>query len=150
MLAKVVEDPQSGSCPNVSYADISGPVANYNPTGSPFAHATGQAAAFASPANLNSSVTGNTISIWPFTEYQFCMRPIQFISNLHILWLLCDWISLFKILLQYTPVYSALSVSSVTVKVRQQERSAIQYNDHSLHDKQFAIFSCVAGWSHSE
>lgn len=65
ILAKVMEDPQSGSCPNVSYADISGPVANYNPTGSPFAHTnapTLQTSSFASPANLNSSVAG-TFSI---------------------------------------------------------------------------------------
>lgn len=38
ILAKVVDDPQSGSCLNVSYADVVGPVANYNPTGSPYAH----------------------------------------------------------------------------------------------------------------
>ena len=37
ILAKIVEDPQSGTCLNVSYADVSGPVANPNPTGSPFA-----------------------------------------------------------------------------------------------------------------
>ncbi|XP_052756526.1 RNA-binding protein Pasilla isoform X4 [Galleria mellonella] len=37
ILQKVVDDPQSGSCPNVSYADVAGPVANYNPTGSPYA-----------------------------------------------------------------------------------------------------------------
>lgn len=61
ILAKVMEDPQSGSCPNVSYADISGPVANYNPTGSPFAHPTTQSlqtTTFANTANLNSSVAG--------------------------------------------------------------------------------------------
>lgn len=34
----IVEDPQSGSCPNVSYADYKGPIANANPTGSPFAN----------------------------------------------------------------------------------------------------------------
>jgi len=38
VIAKIVEDPQSGSCLNVSYADVSGPVANTNPTGSPFAN----------------------------------------------------------------------------------------------------------------
>ena len=37
ILAKIVEDPQSGTCLNVSYADVNGPVANPNPTGSPFA-----------------------------------------------------------------------------------------------------------------
>lgn len=65
ILAKVMEDPQSGSCPNVSYADISGPVANYNPTGSPFAHPSGQSlqsSTFASNANLNSPVTGSHLT----------------------------------------------------------------------------------------
>ncbi|KAL0269218.1 UNVERIFIED_CONTAM: hypothetical protein PYX00_007024 [Menopon gallinae] len=53
LLAKVVEDPQSGSCPNVSYADITGPVANFNPTGSPYAHS--QTPAFCSTASLTPS-----------------------------------------------------------------------------------------------
>lgn len=38
ILMKVVEDPQSGSCLNISYSEIQGPVANFNPTGSPFAN----------------------------------------------------------------------------------------------------------------
>lgn len=38
ILQKVVEDPQSSSCPNISYADYTGPVASANPTGSPFAN----------------------------------------------------------------------------------------------------------------
>ncbi|XP_063387520.1 RNA-binding protein Pasilla isoform X2 [Cydia fagiglandana] len=42
ILQKVVDDPQSGSCPNVSYADVAGPVANYNPTGSPYAVPTAE------------------------------------------------------------------------------------------------------------
>ncbi|CAE1258693.1 NOVA [Acanthosepion pharaonis] len=33
ILQKIVEDPQSGSCPNISYADYTGPVASANPTG---------------------------------------------------------------------------------------------------------------------
>ena len=40
ILAKIVEDPQSGTVLNVSYADVNGPVANPNPTGSPFANAS--------------------------------------------------------------------------------------------------------------
>ncbi|CAG0886594.1 unnamed protein product [Darwinula stevensoni] len=48
ILTKIVEDPQSGSCLNVSYADVSGPVANFNPTGSPFAVST---ATSSSPGN---------------------------------------------------------------------------------------------------
>ena len=39
ILQKILEDPQSGSCPNISYADVKGPVASSNPTGSPFANA---------------------------------------------------------------------------------------------------------------
>lgn len=38
ILDKVQEDPQSGSCLNISYSDMTGPVANFNPTGSPFAN----------------------------------------------------------------------------------------------------------------
>ncbi|PVD25960.1 hypothetical protein C0Q70_13626 [Pomacea canaliculata] len=38
ILSKIIEDPQSGSCPNISYADYTGPVASANPTGSPFAN----------------------------------------------------------------------------------------------------------------
>jgi len=38
ILQKVSEDPQSGSCLNISYKVTNGPVANPNPTGSPFAH----------------------------------------------------------------------------------------------------------------
>ena len=41
ILQKLVEDPQSSSCPNISYADYRGPVASTNPTGSPFATGTG-------------------------------------------------------------------------------------------------------------
>ena len=38
MIFKViVNDSQSGSCPNISYSEFKGPVANANPTGSPFA-----------------------------------------------------------------------------------------------------------------
>lgn len=37
ILEKIAEDPSSGSCSNVSYADVSGPVASVNPTGSPYA-----------------------------------------------------------------------------------------------------------------
>lgn len=43
ILAKIGEDPQSGSCLNVSYAEVTGPVANFNPTGSPYAHNNGLA-----------------------------------------------------------------------------------------------------------
>ncbi|XP_065352754.1 RNA-binding protein Pasilla isoform X3 [Cloeon dipterum] len=64
ILQKVVEDPQSGSCLNVSYADVTGPVANFNPTGSPYANVatSGQptmhnSATFSSTCSLNSAIT---------------------------------------------------------------------------------------------
>ncbi|XP_077285704.1 RNA-binding protein Nova-1-like protein passilla isoform X3 [Arctopsyche grandis] len=59
ILAKVVDDPQSGSCLNVSYADVVGPVANYNPTGSPYAHSQQAHAFSSSTASLNNSGLGS-------------------------------------------------------------------------------------------
>jgi len=41
ILEKIQEDPQSGSCLNISYSDVHGLVANFNPTGSPYARANG-------------------------------------------------------------------------------------------------------------
>lgn len=63
ILAKIMEDPQSGSCLNVSYADVTGPVANFNPTGSPYAnpaHAGGNMinGSFSSNGSLNSMSPG--------------------------------------------------------------------------------------------
>ena len=55
ILAKIVEDPLSGTCLNVSYADVNGPVANFNPTGSPYA--TNQNAISSSTASLNSALS---------------------------------------------------------------------------------------------
>lgn len=40
IIDKIKDDPQSASCPNISYSGITGPVANANPTGSPYAMAT--------------------------------------------------------------------------------------------------------------
>lgn len=62
ILAKVVEDPQSGTSLNVSYADITGPVANYNPTGSPYAQNT-SSAFNASTTSLNSGLSSVSQSI---------------------------------------------------------------------------------------
>ena len=38
IIDKIQEDPQSGSCLNISYCDVQGLVANFNPTGSPYAN----------------------------------------------------------------------------------------------------------------
>ncbi|XP_026478031.1 RNA-binding protein Nova-1 isoform X2 [Ctenocephalides felis] len=55
ILAKVVDDPQSGTCLNVSYADVAGPVANFNPTGSPYAaHQQQQGVAGVGPGTAGS------------------------------------------------------------------------------------------------
>ncbi|XP_034461435.1 RNA-binding protein Nova-2 isoform X3 [Hippoglossus hippoglossus] len=40
IVQKIQEDPQSSSCLNISYSNITGPVANSNPTGSPYANST--------------------------------------------------------------------------------------------------------------
>lgn len=53
ILAKIMEDPSSGTCLNVSYADVNGPVANFNPTGSPYA--ANQTTISSSTASLNST-----------------------------------------------------------------------------------------------
>lgn len=37
ILEKIREDPQSGSCPNLSYQNVTGLIANANPVGSPYA-----------------------------------------------------------------------------------------------------------------
>lgn len=52
ILQKVMEDPQSGSCLNLSYADVTGPVANFNPTGSPYATKNGNSSIFSQPMIL--------------------------------------------------------------------------------------------------
>jgi RNA-binding protein Nova len=49
IIDKVQEDPQSGSCNNLSYATATFPIANSNPTGSPFAE---NAVAAVMPANI--------------------------------------------------------------------------------------------------
>ncbi|XP_023232378.1 RNA-binding protein Nova-2-like isoform X2 [Centruroides sculpturatus] len=59
ILAKIVEDPQSGSCLNVSYADVTGPVANFNPTGSPFANPGSVPGSGSTMNNSNASYSSN-------------------------------------------------------------------------------------------
>ncbi|KAG5673458.1 hypothetical protein PVAND_003503 [Polypedilum vanderplanki] len=57
ILAKIMEDPSSGTCLNVSYADVNGPVANFNPTGSPYANPQ----ISSSTASLNSALSPATV-----------------------------------------------------------------------------------------
>jgi RNA-binding protein Nova len=58
ILSKIMEDPSSGTCLNVSYADVNGPVANFNPTGSPYANPQ----ISSSTASLNSALSPATVS----------------------------------------------------------------------------------------
>jgi len=64
VLSKIMEDPQSGSCLNISYSDINGPIANANPTGSAFANgassersmsSTGYQSSLPQDAHMNGS-----------------------------------------------------------------------------------------------
>uniref|UniRef100_A0A3B3H9H2 K Homology domain-containing protein n=1 Tax=Oryzias latipes TaxID=8090 RepID=A0A3B3H9H2_ORYLA len=59
IIQKIQEDPQSSSCLNISYSNITGPVANSNPTGSPYANSTEvMPAAAAAAAATASSLLG--------------------------------------------------------------------------------------------
>ncbi|XP_060744071.1 RNA-binding protein Nova-2 isoform X1 [Tachysurus vachellii] len=59
IVQKIQEDPQSSSCLNISYSNVTGPVANSNPTGSPYANsAEVMPAAAAAAAATASSLLG--------------------------------------------------------------------------------------------
>lgn len=60
ILMKIMEDPSSGTCLNVSYADVNGPVANFNPTGSPYANPANQNFS-SSTASLNSALSPSAV-----------------------------------------------------------------------------------------
>lgn len=70
ILSKIVEDPQSGSCLNVSYADVTGPIANFNPTGSPFAN-PGSVPSGAMNSNTSYSSNGSLNSLSPTVNNSF-------------------------------------------------------------------------------
>lgn len=71
ILSKIVEDPSSGTCLNVSYADVNGPVANFNPTGSPYANpqnpnfssSTASLNSALSPANVNNAAAAASLLV---------------------------------------------------------------------------------------
>jgi len=61
VLEKIEADPSSGSCQNISYSDVSGPVANYNMTGSPYAAPTaGPEKTYGSGMGMHSPATPAT------------------------------------------------------------------------------------------
>ena len=106
ILSKVVEDPQSGSCLNVSYADVSGPVANYNPTGSPYANHSGiQAGNFNSNVSLGSSISAGMCkhvrSLRDFLSWNkehsiFCIVLLILFYTFHLIWKSCEDKSAYK------------------------------------------------------
>lgn len=70
ILAKVADDPQSGTCLNVSYADVTGPVANFNPTGSPYAQTPTPTPAYTSTAGMNATgKTNRKKFLWTYDFY---------------------------------------------------------------------------------
>lgn len=71
ILSKIVEDPQSGSCLNVSYADVTGPVANFNPTGSPFANPGSVPSGAMNNSNTSYSSNGSLNSLSPTVTNSF-------------------------------------------------------------------------------
>ncbi|CAI6344942.1 unnamed protein product [Macrosiphum euphorbiae] len=69
ILNKIIEDPLSASCPNLSYADVNGPVANFNPTGSPYALAPTNCSNNQTSYNLNAtSLSTQDVSNGIFTN----------------------------------------------------------------------------------
>ncbi|UYV74433.1 NOVA1 [Cordylochernes scorpioides] len=71
ILAKIVEDANSGTCLNVSYADVTGPVANFNPTGSPFANSGPNSATGLNNSNPSYSSNGSLNSLSPSVTNSF-------------------------------------------------------------------------------
>lgn len=71
IVTKIVEDPQSGTCLHVSYADVTGPVANFNPTGSPYANASNSSMGASNASNPNYSSNGSLNSMSPTLNNNF-------------------------------------------------------------------------------
>ncbi|XP_064484324.1 RNA-binding protein Pasilla-like isoform X2 [Ornithodoros turicata] len=74
ILAKIVEDPQSGSCLHVSYAEVTGPVANFNPTGSPYANPS-SVHSTANNSNASYSSNGSLNSLSPTASGNYGSPP---------------------------------------------------------------------------
>ncbi|XP_016429479.1 RNA-binding protein Nova-1-like isoform X2 [Sinocyclocheilus rhinocerous] len=87
IVQKIQEDPQSSSCLNISYSNISGPVANSNPTGSPYANSAEvmPAAAAAAAAATASSLLGQAslagVGAFPTTMSSFSGNDLLTITS---------------------------------------------------------------------
>uniref|UniRef100_UPI00358E8E2A RNA-binding protein Nova-2-like n=1 Tax=Myxine glutinosa TaxID=7769 RepID=UPI00358E8E2A len=101
ILEKIREDPQSGACLHISYAGVAGPVANSNPTGSPYAQSpevlaapggllgpTGLAAAAAAgfPTLVGPGFTGHDLvaissALHTLASYGYPLGPLGLASG---------------------------------------------------------------------
>lgn len=75
ILAKIKEDPQSGCCPNLSYAGFAGPVANANPTGSPYADANQLLSAASASGGITMVPIASTAPLMTSLPMSSTMNP---------------------------------------------------------------------------
>ncbi|KAK7156555.1 hypothetical protein R3I94_006574 [Phoxinus phoxinus] len=86
IVQKIQEDPQSSSCLNISYSNISGPVANSNPTGSPYANSAevmpgAAAAAAATASSLLGQASLAGVGAFPTTMSSFSGNDLLAITS---------------------------------------------------------------------
>ncbi|XP_061559422.1 RNA-binding protein Nova-1 isoform X4 [Phycodurus eques] len=85
IVQKIQEDPQSSSCLNISYSNVSGPVANSNPTGSPYANTAevlpNAAAAAATASSLLGQVGLTGMGAFPATMSSFSGNDLLAITS---------------------------------------------------------------------
>ncbi|KAM6959446.1 RNA-binding protein Nova-2 isoform 2-T2 [Aplochiton taeniatus] len=86
IVQKIQEDPQSSSCLNISYSNISGPVANSNPTGSPYANSaevmpSAAAAAAATASSLLGQASLAGVGAFPATMSSFSGNDLLAITS---------------------------------------------------------------------
>ncbi|XP_056612322.1 RNA-binding protein Nova-2 isoform X2 [Triplophysa dalaica] len=86
IVQKIQEDPQSSSCLNISYSNISGPVANSNPTGSPYANSaevmpSAAAAAAATASSLLGQASLAGVGAFPTTMSSFSGNDLLTITS---------------------------------------------------------------------
>ncbi|KAM3875438.1 RNA-binding protein Nova-1-like isoform 3-T3 [Diretmus argenteus] len=86
IVQKIQEDPQSSSCLNISYSNISGPVANSNPTGSPYANSaevmpSAAAAAAATASSLLGQASLAGVGAFPTTMSSFSGNDLLAITT---------------------------------------------------------------------
>ena len=74
ILEKIALDPSSGSCLNLSYAEMNGPVANFNPTGSPFATSTVNTGSTQTTSFPSFSPNGLKLDLNPAINYGLALN----------------------------------------------------------------------------